>query len=88
MFSRLTNKNSWVKVLAASLSTSLIIFISFIIRNFIKTKRKSNKSDKNTKNNKKSKYIEPKYLALEFVLIFLSSFISYVIVYIVLDLNL
>ena len=60
MFSRLTNKKLWIKVLAASLSTSLIIFISFLIKNVIKHKRKT------ATNNKKIKYVKqnPKYLVL------------------------
>jgi len=78
MFHRLTNKTLWIKVLAASLSTSLIIFISFLIRNFIKSKTKKLKSINQN----------AKYLALEFILIFLSSFLSYTIVYIVLGISL
>lgn len=83
MLSRLTDTKYWIKVLAASISTSLIIFISFIIKNFIKRRKKVIK-------NKKLDYIKqtPSDFVLEFTLIFICSFISYVIVYIVLGLDL
>ena len=69
MLSRLTNTKYWIKVLAASISTSLIIFISFMIRNFIKKQ----------KENKKTRRDYIKFTPIDFLL----SFCFYLLLYLI-----
>lgn len=79
MFERMKHPELWMKVFAASLSTSFIISLSFFIRDYVNKKR-----------GKKVIYENPKIsdVMLELSLIFFSSFISYTTVYMVLGLQL
>jgi len=70
----------WMKVFAASMSTSIIIVLSFFFRDYV-----------NKKTGRRVKYHENPNISdvmIEFSLIFLSSVVSYTIVYMVLGLEL
>lgn len=79
MFERMKQNELWMKVFAASMSTSLIIMLSFFIRDYINKKR-----------GRDVYYENPKILdvIIEFSLIFFSSFVAYTTVYMLIGLEL